>query len=75
MNKGWIRIYTSAKPLQAEIVKSALQENGINAVLLNKQDSSYNLFGICEIYVPDADVPQAVLIINAEELNKEDISE
>ena len=50
MEKNWIKIKTYTRALEAEIVKQMLEENGIVAVLLNKQDSSY-FIGKLELYV------------------------
>lgn len=53
MEKDWVKIYASSTVFPAEVVKGMLQENGVNAVLLNKQDSSYlaALPGLAEVYV------------------------
>ena len=51
MEKNWINIFSSANPIEVEIVKQMLDENNITAVTLNKQDSSYNLFGSIDLYV------------------------
>ncbi|WP_161964132.1 putative signal transducing protein [Chitinophaga flava] len=53
MEKGWVKIFSSDRPFEAEIVKGMLADNGINAVLLNRQSSSYNITlpGLAEIYV------------------------
>ena len=46
-----VKIYSSNNSNQALIIKQMLEENGINVVLLNKQDSSYLMFGLIELYV------------------------
>ena len=51
MVKNWINIFNTANPIEAEIIKQMLNENNINAVTLNKQDSSYNMFGSIDLYV------------------------
>ncbi|CAL1521181.1 DUF2007 domain-containing protein [Chitinophaga sp. MM2321] len=43
MEKDWVKIFSSDRPFEAEIVKGMLSENGIIAVLINKQSSSYNI--------------------------------
>lgn len=50
MEKNWICIFKTPTPYIAEIAKDILQENDINAVIINKKDSNYQ-FGILEIYV------------------------
>ena len=51
MKENWINIFSSVNPIEVEIVKQMLDENNITAVTLNKQDSSYNLFGSIDLYV------------------------
>lgn len=46
-----INIFNSANPIEVEIIKQMLEENNITAVMLNKQDSSYNMFGSVGLYV------------------------
>ena len=53
MKRNWINIFSSANPIEVEIVKQMLKENNINAVVLNKQDSSYQMFGIIELFVTE----------------------
>ena len=53
MKRNWINIFSSANPIEVEIVKQMLEENNINAVALNKQDSSYQMFGIIELFVTE----------------------
>jgi hypothetical protein len=51
MEDNWVSIYTTDKTWQAEIAKQVLLENGIEAVIINKRDSSYLTFGEVEVYV------------------------
>ena len=46
------------------MMKGFLLENGINAVIMNKQDSSYQVFGECELLVKEEDVNQAEELLN-----------
>lgn len=66
MEKDWIRIFDTNNPFEAELVKGMLLENGVNAVLLNRQDSSYlqALPGRAEIYVHISQETQARELIN-----------
>jgi hypothetical protein len=50
MEKNWICIYSTEASYLAEIAKDLLQENEIDAVIINKQDMNYH-FGILELYV------------------------
>ena len=50
--QGWFKLYSTKNYVEANIIKGMLEENNIHAVILNKQDSSYLVFGEIEIYVP-----------------------
>jgi hypothetical protein len=41
-----------------------LKEHGINAISMNKRDSSYQAFGVIEIYCSANDVVTALNLIN-----------
>jgi len=66
LEKNWIKIYSTSANYKAELIKGLLFENGIQAVVINKKDSSY-LFGELEIYVMPDDVLQAKHIISSQE--------
>lgn len=71
MEKGWVKIRTYSKAIEAEIVKQMLEEHEIPAVLLNKQDSSY-LFGKIELYVNEANEAVANVLISSNTYTEED---
>lgn len=71
MGNDWIKVRTFTQNIEAEIVKQMLEENGVNAVLLNKQDSSY-LFGKIELYVKQSDETIANVFINSSTFTEED---
>tara|TARA_B110000444_G_C18339316_1_gene366497 strand:- start:198 stop:386 length:189 start_codon:yes stop_codon:yes gene_type:complete len=54
-----VKLFSTDNPNKAEIIKQMLEENNINVVLLNKQDSSYKMFGFVEIYVEEINVNTA----------------
>jgi len=58
-----IKLFSTENPNKAEIIKQMLEENDINVVLLNKQDSSYNMFGSIELYVEDENIDSAKHLI------------
>jgi len=64
MEKNWVKIYTSPDFFKAEIIKQMLNENHVDAVLINKQDSSYRTFGIIEIWVHQDNFSIAIELIN-----------
>ena len=58
-----IKILSTNNPNKAEITKQMLEENNINVVLLNKQDSSYNMFGAIELFVTEKQEDNATAIL------------
>jgi len=51
METNWVKIKGYDKVYLAEIAKEVLFDNGIDAVIMNKQDGSYMTFGEVEVYV------------------------
>jgi hypothetical protein len=51
MEKDWTLIYSSFTLIDVQMKKIFLEENGIDAVIINKQDSVYKAFGEVELYV------------------------
>ena len=51
MEKDWTLLYSSFTLLDVQMKKIFLEENGIDAVIINKQDSVYKAFGEVELYV------------------------
>ena len=64
MTNNWIKIYTSTNVIEAEVILAMLHENGIEAVEMNKHDSSYLSFGSIELYCPAMQVTDALNLIN-----------
>jgi len=60
---NWSKIYESKKPYRAEIVKDILEQKGIKAIILNKKDSAYDIFGQLEVHVEAEKVLTALKII------------
>ena len=58
-----IKLFSTENPNKAEIIKQMLEENNINVVLLNKQDSSYNMFGSIELYIEEENIDSAKSLI------------
>jgi hypothetical protein len=52
----WELLFSSDKSYQVEILKSLLEDQEIDAVILNHQDSSYVLLGEVELYVKQTDL-------------------
>lgn len=62
MNDKWIKIYTSHQFFKSDMVKQILIDKGIDAVVMNKQDTAYK-FGEIEVYIPQIDYSNALEII------------
>ena len=60
----WKILKTSNKVFELEMMKGFLFENGINAIVMNKQDSSYQVFGDGELLVKEGDVERAKELLN-----------
>jgi len=59
----WSKVYESKMPYRAEIVKDILDQKGINAIIMDKNDSAYYIFGQFEVYVNVESVLNALKII------------
>jgi hypothetical protein len=59
----WEVVFTTNLLYKAEILRGLLDEEGIQAVIVNKQDSSYIAFGEIELLVPFEDVLYAKQIM------------
>ncbi len=64
MEDNWISIFSTDKPWQAEIAKQILNENGIEAVVINKKDSSYLTFGEVEVFVSQDNTEKSKELLN-----------
>ena len=54
-----IKILSTNNLNKAEIIKQMLEENNVDVVILNKQDSSYLMFGDIELYIKKEQEKQA----------------
>lgn len=62
MEQDWQLVYSAKSAIDAEMVRGMLENVGIEAVVMNKQDSSY-LFGDVEVYVSKEQAEKAADII------------
>lgn len=60
---NWSKIYETKKPYRAEIVKDILEQRGLKAIVLNKKDTAYDIFGQLEVHVNADEVLKALKII------------
>ncbi|WP_143309409.1 putative signal transducing protein [Chitinophaga vietnamensis] len=53
MEKDWVKVFSSDRAFEAEVVKGMLQEHDIHVVLINKQSSAFSvsLMKQVELYV------------------------
>jgi hypothetical protein len=65
----WTKVLSTHSIAKASIIKGMLEENQIAVQQLNKQDSSYVIFGEIELYVPDEVKETALLLIADAEKN------
>ncbi|MFC5284287.1 putative signal transducing protein [Pedobacter alpinus] len=67
MDKNWVKIYASGDFYRAEIVKQVLIDHQIEAVIMNKQDTSYK-FGEVEVHIQEENTQKASEIISQNDL-------
>ena len=64
MEKGWTKIFGTGDEYLATIAKDLLANSGIEAVVINRKDSSYVMWGESEVYVCDENKAEATEILN-----------
>ena len=69
MEKDWVKIYSTGQEYLAGILKDMLMEHNIEAVVMNKQDSSYLSFGDIELYVKSENAIKAKYLIDKTDKN------
>ncbi|MEE2954423.1 MAG: DUF2007 domain-containing protein [Bacteroidota bacterium] len=67
MKTKWNKVFSSTDYFKIQILKGLLIKNYIPAIVMNKQDSSYNLFGDIELYVKNKDIVTAKKLIRIQE--------
>jgi hypothetical protein len=65
MEKDWVLLYSSNVMHEVYMKRIYLEENGINAVIINKKDSLYQSFGEIELYVNRESVLKAKKLIDS----------
>lgn len=60
----WRILKESNQVFELEMMKGFLHENNIDAVVMNKRDSSYKVFGEVELLVKEEDVQRAEELLN-----------
>jgi len=59
-----IKIWTSTEPYQVELAQQKLEENGIEAFIINKQETITHASGHVELFVNEKDVTDAEKILH-----------
>lgn len=60
---NWVKVFEDSNQIRAEIVRGVLEENEIQAVILNKKETVYQVFGNYEVHVKREDVMSATNLI------------
>lgn len=63
METNFVLVFTTTEAFKAEIAKEILDDNDINCVVLNQQDSVIPSIGEIEIYVHENDLELALDIL------------
>ena len=64
MNNDWIEIHSGTNLIKIEMIKQLLNNNNINAVILNQKDSSYHVFGTIKLFTQKNDQKRALELIS-----------
>ncbi len=67
MEADWVKIYTSSNFFKSELVRQVLVDNGIEAIIINKQGYPYQI-GEVEVYIHKENFQTALEIIIENEL-------
>ena len=61
MERNWTKIFRSTNPIEVEIIKQMLEENKITSIIMNQQDSAYNMSfgGYIDLYVEESFIKEA----------------
>ena len=63
----WQKVFETRDRIKAEILQGKLEARDIRAVIVDKKDSAYQLFGYIELHVPDEYLHEARHIVQQEE--------
>lgn len=63
MANNWVKIFETNNTIEAELMMLMLKENEIDAITMNKMDSSYLSFGLVEVYCQSNQVVTALHLI------------
>jgi hypothetical protein len=69
MEKDWVKIFNSTDEVKVQLMRTLLEANEINSVILNKRDSLFP-FGQVELHVSLEDEDTALALINNQDENE-----
>lgn len=64
--ENWNKVFETPMQVRAEIVKGVLEEHQIQAVILNKKETIYQIFGNYEVHVQSENMMLANNLIQNE---------
>ena len=64
--ENWNKVFETPMQVRAEIVKGILEEHQIQAVILNKKETIYQIFGNYEVHVQHENMMEANNLIQNE---------
>ena len=64
MDSQWQKVYSTELKYRAEIVRAVLEDKGLHPVVVDRQDTMYQQFGLIEVYVAPENVLRALKIVN-----------
>lgn len=64
--ENWNKVFETPMQVRAEIVKGVLEEHQIPAVVLNKKETVYQIFGYYEVHVQHENMMAANNLIQNE---------
>ena len=64
MSNEWVQIHSGIDYIKTEMIKQLLNNNEIDAVILNQKDSSYHVFGTIKLFAQKNDQKRALELIS-----------
>tara|TARA_B110000467_G_C18029785_1_gene320124 strand:+ start:322 stop:543 length:222 start_codon:yes stop_codon:yes gene_type:complete len=62
---NWVVLKSNSQAFELEMMKGFLLENGIDSIIMNKKDSSYQMFGESELMIKEEDLHKANELLNS----------
>ena len=65
VERNWTKIFRSTNPIEVEIINQMLEENKITSIIMNQQDSAYNMSfgGHIDLYVQESSMKEAIELL------------